>query len=217
MGQTWVMPPPTRRTGRPTAEQSAQLDADVHECALQLFLERGFDGTSMDDVARAAGTTKQSLYARFPSKEELFRSVLLGTVSRPDWPRPAPPVPDLDDLEGALRSIADAALQRALDPKMVQLSRIATAQAARFPDLVRQTLSTSSWPRHDVMVALIERHVRRGTVVVDDPQVVAELFLGMVAGMPARLAGFGILRDPATQAYHTDVAVRLFLRALQPG
>ncbi|WP_322760640.1 hypothetical protein [Frankia sp. Cr2] len=50
----------------------------------------------------------------------------------------------------------------------------------------------------------------------DDPEILAEHVLGMVAGMPARLASFGIQRDPATQERHTQVAVRLFLRSLRP-
>lgn len=133
-----------------------------------------------------------------------------------DWPKAAPTAPNLDDLEEALRTIADAALCRAIDPAMVQLMRLATAQAATFPDLVRKTLAESAWHRHEVVVALLERHAATGAIVASDPEVLAEHFLGMVAGMPARLAGLGIVRDPDVQAHHTDVAVRLFLRALRP-
>jgi len=41
-----------------------------------VFVERGFDETSMDDIAAAAGTTKPTVYAHFKSKEELFSAVL---------------------------------------------------------------------------------------------------------------------------------------------
>jgi AcrR family transcriptional regulator len=48
----------------------------VLDAALELFLERGYEGTSMDAVARAAGLTKPVVYACFAGKEELFRALL---------------------------------------------------------------------------------------------------------------------------------------------
>jgi AcrR family transcriptional regulator len=48
----------------------------VLDAALELFLERGYEGTSMDAVARAAGVTKPVVYACFAGKEELFRALL---------------------------------------------------------------------------------------------------------------------------------------------
>jgi AcrR family transcriptional regulator len=48
----------------------------VLDAALKLFLEHGYDGTSMDSVARAAGVTKPVVYACFSGKEELFRALL---------------------------------------------------------------------------------------------------------------------------------------------
>lgn len=49
---------------------------EVLDAALTLFLERGYQGTSMDAVARAAGVTKPVVYACFESKDELFRALL---------------------------------------------------------------------------------------------------------------------------------------------
>lgn len=205
-----------RRGGRPTREQAAQLDREVRDCALRLFLEHGYEGASMDAIARAAGTTKASLYARFPSKEALFDSVLGWAVQRPDWPVPEPDPPDLDDLEGALTAIAHAAQRRALDPAMVKLGRIAVAQASRFPEIARRSQAGAFW-RVQLVVELLKRHAATGAIVADDPEVLAEHFLAMVAGMPARLASLGIVLDAAEQEHRTRVAVQLFRRALAPG
>jgi AcrR family transcriptional regulator len=206
----------SRRSGRPTLEQAARLDESVRQCALRLFLEHGYEGTSMDAIAREAGTTKMSLYGRFDSKEELFISVLHWATERPDWPLPEPDPPDLDDLEGALTAIAHTARQRALDPQMVQLGRIAVAQAARFPDLARREV-IAFWPRQKLVADLLRRHAATGAIVADDPDILAEHFLGMVAGMPARLASYGVVRDPADQDRHTQTAIELFVRSLRPG
>jgi AcrR family transcriptional regulator len=48
----------------------------VLDAALELFLEHGYEGTSMAGIAEAAGVTKPVVYACFPGKEELFRSLL---------------------------------------------------------------------------------------------------------------------------------------------
>jgi AcrR family transcriptional regulator len=83
---------PPRRAGRPSPAEAAQLDNDLREAALRLFLDRGYDATSMDAIAKAAGTTKVTVYARFQSKEELFSSVLWWALQRGDWPQAeAPP------------------------------------------------------------------------------------------------------------------------------
>jgi AcrR family transcriptional regulator len=205
---------PSRRGGRPTLAEADELDRDVREAALDLFLDGGYDGTTMDAIARAAGTTKASLYARFPTKEQVFRSVLLWAMDRPDWPVPEPAVPDLDDLEGALREIAGAALRRATDPAMVKLARVSIAYEARFPELARRS-AVNTWPRQQLVVELLRRHAATGAIVADDAEVLAEHFLAMVAGMPARLASLGIVRDPSTQARHTEVAVQLFLNGVR--
>jgi AcrR family transcriptional regulator len=204
-----------RRSGRPTVEQAAQLDNNVRECALRLFLEHGYEGTSMDVIAREAGTTKMSLYARFPSKEELFLAVLEWSSQRPDWPLPEPELPDLDDLELALTAIAHAALRRALHPSMIQLGRIAVTHAARYPEIA-QRQAVAFWPRQKLVAELLRRHAATGAIVADEPEILAEHFLGMVAGMPARLASYGIVRDAADQERHTQTAVDTFLRALRP-
>jgi AcrR family transcriptional regulator len=209
----------TRRSGRPSAAEAERIDRDVRDAALALFLERGYDGTTMDAIAQAAGTTKASLYARFDSKEAVFSAVLDAAIRRRDWPVPEPAPPDLedlDDLEGALTEIAQAGVQRAVHPEMVKLSRIAITEAARFPELARRAQANATWARRDLVVELLQRHAAAGAIVADEPEILAEHFLARAVGMPARLASFGIVRGADAQAHYTQVAVALFVRGLRP-
>ena len=208
--------PSPRRGGRPTLAEAAQLDADIREAALTLFLEGGYEGTSMDDIARAAGTTKASLYKRFASKDDVFTSVLAWAMQRPDWPIAEVDPPDIDDLVGALRHIARSSLRRALHPSMVQLSRVATTQGARVPEIGLQAYAANTIRRHRLIVEVLRHHAAKGTIVAADPDTLAEHFMAMVSGMPARLAGFGIQRDAATNERNLEAAVQLFLRSLRP-
>lgn len=61
----------------PRAERRAQLI----EVAAGAFLERGYDATSMDDVARRAGVSRLILYRIFESKPELYRAVLATVLA----------------------------------------------------------------------------------------------------------------------------------------
>lgn len=75
---------PSGRRGRPTAKRAGEIDAAIRLAAQQLFLETGFDGTRMNDIAAVARVSKGTLYSRYASKELLFRAVvedLLGKMS----------------------------------------------------------------------------------------------------------------------------------------
>jgi AcrR family transcriptional regulator len=62
--------------GGPTLREKERLDREIRESAQNLFLDRGFEGISLDGIASAAVTTKASVYASVASKEALFSSVL---------------------------------------------------------------------------------------------------------------------------------------------
>jgi AcrR family transcriptional regulator len=59
--------------GRPSARERRPYNSDaILDLAVRVFLERGYDGASLDDIARAAGITKASIYYHVPGKEELL-------------------------------------------------------------------------------------------------------------------------------------------------
>lgn len=169
----------------------------------------------MAAIAQAAGTTKATLYARFPSKEAVFERAFEWAMGRSDWPVPEPELPDSDSLEETLTAIAEAAVRRALDPQMVAVFKIAIAQEARFPALGRRARLVH-WPRQRQVADLLRRHAAAGAIVADEPEILAGHFLAMVATAPSLFAAFGVTRDPATQKVERQVAVELFVRALRP-
>jgi AcrR family transcriptional regulator len=62
-----------RSAGRP---RDPEADSAILTAAFELFLERGLDGTSIEQVARRAGVTRATVYRRFATKEELLLSVM---------------------------------------------------------------------------------------------------------------------------------------------
>lgn len=198
-----------RPSRRPTLEESEELDQLIREVAIAEFLEHGFSGTTMGAVARSAGVTRQTLYARYPDKRTLFSDVtrwaLLHTEAEDA------PLPIDDDLAGSLSTIARAALARAVDPEVVRLSALVMAESPRFPELVPKAHHLTRHPQVDSVVEVLRRHAAAGVVSVDDVELAAEQFLTVVASHPARLAAFGLRRSAADEERYLRHAVQLFI------
>jgi AcrR family transcriptional regulator len=109
---------PTGLRGRKRAQTRARIQAE----AMRLFLERGFDATTLDDIAAAAEVSRRSLFHYFASKEEIvfstkadFPAMIAEAIAR----RPAGE-PLLDMVENALLELAE----RHLSPQMRDLTRL---------------------------------------------------------------------------------------------
>ncbi len=64
------------RSDRRWARRKEARPAELTAAALELFVERGYSATRLDDVAARAGVSKGTLYLYFSSKEELFKAVV---------------------------------------------------------------------------------------------------------------------------------------------
>ena len=73
----------SQRLPEAVTEKGEETRRRVVEVAAEAFAQRGYDGTSLNDVIRASGLTKGGFYFHFPSKEALAREVL--AVKREQW------------------------------------------------------------------------------------------------------------------------------------
>jgi TetR/AcrR family transcriptional regulator, mexJK operon transcriptional repressor len=179
------------------------------------FLEYGYDGATIEAIARAAGVTKRTLYARYQDKRAVFLDVIPWALSRTVQRDSIPDCND-DDLAAALTAIGRGALKCALDPDTVRLHRIALNVSDRFPEFAISA-ETLGWSRRQRQVMeLLRRHQAAGNVHVDDLELAAEHFLALVEALPARLAEFGLFRSRRQEQRHLKHAVNLFLRGILP-
>jgi AcrR family transcriptional regulator len=121
------------RYGRPPRELAGQVEERILDAAGGVFLERGFQGASVDEIAEAASAGKPTIYARFPNKQALFSAVIERLVRRNT---------SLDafacaggSIEARLDALAALILTRVLTLETIGLIRVAVAEARRFPDL----------------------------------------------------------------------------------
>ena len=64
------------RYGRPPRGHAGQVEERILDAAARIFLEHGFQGASVDEIAEAASAGKPTIYARFPNKQALFTAVV---------------------------------------------------------------------------------------------------------------------------------------------
>src|ERR1700752_4052249 len=68
------------RVGRPPKELAGEVDARILDAARKIFLERGFEGASIDEIAEAARSGKPTIYARFRDKRALFIAMVTRDI-----------------------------------------------------------------------------------------------------------------------------------------
>jgi AcrR family transcriptional regulator len=182
------------RSGRPPRALAGEVEERILEAAERVFLERGFEGASVDEIADVARAGKPTIYTRFPGKEALFGAVLArrvrevtGSYERIE--------PTGGTIEERLASIATAILRTILVSETVGLVRATVAEARRFPELASS----------------VHRMGReRGSEIVGR-------LLGEVAGSDERpaLPAFTAERRAAVARYFTELIVLpMLMRAL---
>ncbi|WP_234893046.1 TetR/AcrR family transcriptional regulator [Sphingobium yanoikuyae] len=180
---------PRPAAGRPTRAQAQARQAEMLDAALDMFLDKGFELTTMEAVAAAVGMTKRTIYARYPDKAALFMAAVGRAIARTATPRAALEAIAGEDLETILVAIARLRIADLSTPEGVRLRRIITTESYRFPDLLMLSYSQGAQPVHDHLADLLRRHDSAGAICVDRPDMAASLFMTMVLGGPIRLVG----------------------------
>jgi TetR/AcrR family transcriptional repressor of mexJK operon len=190
---------PGRRTFADDDErQAARKHRAILEAATTGFLQTGYLGTSMDQVAALAGVSKQTVYKHFADKEHLFTEIVTRTVDEAGEPT-ADEVMHLRDsgnVEADLRDLARRLLTRVIQPRLLQLRRLVIGEAGRFPELGRVFYERGPGR---TLAALSEAFVQladRGLLDIDDPTLAAEHFNWLVMSTPLNRAMFSGRDDP---------------------
>jgi AcrR family transcriptional regulator len=130
------------RFGRPPKDLAGEVDARILDAARKVFLERGFEGASVDEIAEVARSGKATIYARFRDKRALFTEVVTHDILASITEFSAE-LPTGATIEERLTSAASTLLHWGLNNERIALMRLAIAEARRFPDLA-STVSRSA-------------------------------------------------------------------------
>jgi len=188
--------------------------AAIVEAARNVFLNKGFAGASMDEIASAAAVSKRTVYNRFASKDELFRAVIVATCERllalVDRTLGGDGALHKDDLIAT----AVAYLREVLSEEAVSLRRITAFESARFPNLGRVFLENGLYRMIDALKPKLQRLVERGVLVIEDYEL-AIMQLGALVSEPLETkAAMGVTPDDMDAAVERQArtGVEAFLK-----
>lgn len=156
------------------ANRQAILDA-----ATTLFLELGYDRTSLARVSKDARVSKATLFKQFPTKAELFEAAVLAVGSVPGDLEPVE-LPH-GDLHAGLVAIGAAYVELLAQPRVADLMRTLIAESPRFPELRERIFDFGTLPLLAELKRYLEREGDTGGAEADAPEGAATQFLGMIA------------------------------------
>jgi AcrR family transcriptional regulator len=187
-----------RRPGRP---RSARADEAILDAATDAFIDNGWDGLTIEDVAARAGVGKTTIYRRYPCRLDL----LLAAAERLAEDKRS--VPDTGSLCGDLVALADSYLRMLTGTRSGRAIPAMVAATAKNEELAVAYRAFIAQRRRD-SAAPIERAIRRGELPIDvDVSLAIDLLVA-----PLFYRSF-VSREPADRTYVTalvDAVLRAF-------
>jgi AcrR family transcriptional regulator len=201
--------------GRPTRLQIEERNRELLDQALDLFLEKGFERTTIRDITTSVGMAKRTVALRYGDKTALFKAALQRAIDEWVVPTERLSAAETADLEETLRRIAQILVANIMSPAGLRLLRITNTESYRMPEIGAYTYERGT--RHTVayLADLFRRRLPHGKDFLD-PEMLAVSFLNLVVGGPARTTVWGMPLDNAAIAWRTEHCVQLFLRGILP-
>jgi TetR/AcrR family transcriptional regulator of autoinduction and epiphytic fitness len=149
----------------------------ILEAATELFLKVGYEQASIDAILVQSGGSKSTLYAYFPTKQDLFRSVIDTVVDNADVGGA------LDISMNARAVLTEFAVGRqrvVLSPRHRAVVGLVIAERERFPDLAAIYWERGPQKSARLLATYLEALKHREILAIDDAEEAAEFFVGMV-------------------------------------
>jgi AcrR family transcriptional regulator len=209
MSQLAILDRPTTATDEDSAKRRQIVGG-----ARAVFLSQGFDAASMNDIARAAGVSKGTLYVYFKDKEQLFEAIVENECETQ-----AEGIFELDandhDVQAVLTRLGLAYIRFLCRPEKASAIRIVIAIAERMPELGRKFYERGPGNGIAKLAAYIKAQVEAGLLAVDDCEVAAAQLLEAYQAMLFKPMVFNFVREPSEEqiARVVPTAVKVFLAA----
>jgi AcrR family transcriptional regulator len=208
-----VATPPGEAQVNPAQPDSAKR-RQILEGARAAFLAMGFDGASMNDVARLAGVSKGTLYVYFTNKEALFEALI-----REERRQQAEQLFVLDDSSHDVRLVLTALgislIEIMTSPKSIAQIRTVIGVVNKFPQVGRAFFEAGPHYGIERLSIWLSKQAEAGFLRLDDPRLAAMQFMELCqAGVFKRLL-FGMVEtvEPGAIRHSVEAAVNVFMAA----
>src|SRR5215831_323215 len=202
------------------ASRSARKRKAIVEAARAAFLQNGYLGTNMDEIATAAAVSKQTVYKHFSDKQQLFTEIIYDAMAQviDELVRGATlALQESDDVERDLVALARQLIASIWHPDVLRLRRLVIGEAGRFPHLGEAYFKQGFQRGIAAVATSIEHLAAAGRLRVDDPQLAAQHFAGLILWVPLNRAMFtGDDQPPPDLDHFATAGVRAFLIGYAP-
>ena len=174
--------------GRPPAEEVAARAERLLDVATEVFLDKGFKGASMSEIAHRAGASKQTLYARYPSKAALFAALVERKASH--LFEAIGPLGEGRSLRDTLVHCGSEMLDLILSKDARGVHRVVIAECAEFPELGELFWDRGPGRTRAMLANYLRAQQKLGNIQCGDPEQAVEIFMGLLLSgvSPSRLA-----------------------------
>ncbi|MDA3625838.1 TetR/AcrR family transcriptional regulator [Saccharopolyspora oryzae] len=166
----------TGTRGRP---RNPEADRAILRAALDLFVEGGVEGTSIEQIAKRAGVGKLTVYRRWDSKEAVLAAAIES--ARDEIPETAPT--DVADVPVAtlIRQLLPGLAEAIAEPRLRAMIARVFGASVSHPELMATYWENYVLPRRRITRALLERAQAEGTLAADaDLDVLIDMMVGAV-------------------------------------
>jgi AcrR family transcriptional regulator len=194
------------------ARRRAFLDA-----ASAVFLEKGYANATLDDVIARSGGSRQTLYSCFGGKQGLFEAIVEERVDKIfasfTGERLLAESPDV-----VLVDVGTHYLETVLTPDALGMYRLVVAEGNVMREIAERFWTMGPGRSRTLLADYFAQQHRRGTLRIDDPELAAQQFWGMLLGTIQLQCLLGVRPAPDRPEIETFVhsAVRLFLAGSRP-
>jgi len=203
---------------RVSVQIQTRLDDDrvseLLNVATEVFIERGFEGASTNEIARRANCSKTTLYTRYPTKEKLFLAVLerrmelilseFATTLQPEPP-----------IEQTLKEYGFHLLQLVLSENQRGMVRVVSMESSKFPDLAKRFYDLGPGRGAAILASYMDEQIKRQRLINENPQIMAEHLMSLITGGYVRWTLLGLPDNIGLKEkkQRVSAAVEMFLRA----
>ncbi len=188
---------------------------EIVQAALQVFSEKGFAATKLEEIAVRAGVSKGALYLYFSSKEDLFHAVLTQAIA-PNITRIRMMIESFDGpFAGMLRMLPMMMARVVTQTPVPAIAKMVIGESRNFPALARHWHDELVGPMLALMTRTIARAQARGEVHAGDPRHYALQLAGpMLIGMLWNETFAPVGAEPVAFERLAEQHVATMLRAL---
>ncbi len=206
-----VAPGPT--TLHLVSDEETSKRRQILDGARKVFMDLGFDGASMGEIARSAGVSKGTLYVYFADKNRLFEAIVEEEMA--DQQKVAFNLDPERDVDTTLREFGRAYIQLLCRPAGGSAIRTVTAIAERMPEVGRRFYEQVLESRINRLADYLEAHVRAKELAIGDCKLAAEQFMLMCQASLFLPFIFQAAPAPSAEriAQVVESATRMFLAA----